>query len=195
MFAPPPLGVLDAGDADELRVLSVPLFALVVVDVAPAFVVVGAAFVVDVDDDVFARAFDDDEDDEEFGDDDMSIAAGEDPWFRPRVFSFQVSLPLSDLLDENSCLKPSLPCLLCGRANVSSEACAEVLGVGSGSRLTRVMGGSGVSVPFSVGSSLLADDDPEDPVLAAELLAVAAAPTLLVVLVPLLMLPLPLTSL
>lgn len=102
VFAPPPLGVLEAGDADELRVLSVPLFALVVVDVAPAFVVVGAAFVVDVDDDVFARAFDDDEDDEEFGDDDMSIAAGEDPWFRPRVLSFQVSLPLSDLFDENS---------------------------------------------------------------------------------------------
>lgn len=101
VFAPPPLGVL--GDDDELRVLSAPLFALVVVDVAlaPAFVVVGAVFVVDVDDDVFARAFDD-EDDEEFGDDDMSIAAGEDPWFRPRVFSFQVSLPLSDLFDENS---------------------------------------------------------------------------------------------
>lgn len=105
-FAPPLLGVLEAGDADEPR-FGVPLPALVVVDVAlapapaPAFVVVGTAFVVDVDDDVLARAFDDDEDDEEFGDDDMS-AAGEDPWFRPRVFSFQVSLPLSDLFDENS---------------------------------------------------------------------------------------------
>lgn len=69
--------------------------------------------------------------------------------------------------------------------------CAEVLGVGSGSRLTRVTGGSGVSVPFSVGSSLLVDE-PEE----AELLAAAElAPTLLAVLVPLLMLPLPLTSL
>lgn len=101
VFAPPLLGVLEAGDADELRV-SVPPPALVVVDVAPAFVVVGTAFVVVVDDDVLARTFDDDEDDEEFGDDDMSIAAGEEPWFRPRVFSFQVSLPLSDLFDENS---------------------------------------------------------------------------------------------
>lgn len=75
--------------------------------------------------------------------------------------------------------------------------CAEVLGVGSGSRLTRVTGGSGVSVPFSVGSSLLVDDDPEEAVPAAELLAPAAElpPTLLAVLVPLLMLLLPLTSL
>lgn len=75
MFAPPPVEVREAGDADELRV-SVPP-ALVVVE--PAFVVVGTAFVVDVDDDVFARALDDDEDDEEFGDDVMSIAAGEEP--------------------------------------------------------------------------------------------------------------------
>lgn len=70
--------------------------------------------------------------------------------------------------------------------------CAEVLGVGSGSRLTRVTGGSGVSVPFSVGSSLL-PDDPEEAVAAglAEL-----APTLLLEEAPaLLTLPLPLTSL
>lgn len=56
-----------------------------------------------------------------------------------RVFSFHVSVIVSDLFgvdDENSCLKLSLPCLLCGRAKVSSEACAEVLGVGSGSLLT-----------------------------------------------------------
>lgn len=58
--------------------------------------------------------------------------------------------------------------------------CAEVLGVGSGSRLTRVTGGSGVSVPFSVGSSLLADDDPEEAVAAAaELLAAVAELALL----------------
>lgn len=109
----PPLRVLEAGDADELR-FGAPLPALVVVDVAlapaPAFVVVGTAFVVDVEDDVLARAFDDDEDDEEFGDDDMSIAAGEEPWFRPRVFSFQVSLPLSDLFDENSAERLQLVC-------------------------------------------------------------------------------------
>lgn len=67
-------GVLEAGDADELRVNEPPP-ALVVVDVALAFVVVGTAFVVDVDDDVLARAFAE----EEFGDDDMSIAAGEEP--------------------------------------------------------------------------------------------------------------------
>lgn len=100
-FAPPP-EFLEAGDADELRVNAPP--ALVVVGVAPALVVVGAAFVVGVDDDVLARAFDGDEDDDEFGDDETSIdvVAGDAPVFIPRVFSFQVSLPLSVLLDENS---------------------------------------------------------------------------------------------
>lgn len=89
---------LEAGDAEELRV-SVPP-ALVAVGAAPAFVVAGAAFVVGVDDDVLARAFDGDE----FGDDDTSIdvVADDAPVFNPRVFSFQVSLPLSVLLDENS---------------------------------------------------------------------------------------------
>lgn len=92
---------LEAGDAEELRVNAPP--ALVVVGVAPAFVVANVAFVVDVDDDVLARAFDGDEDDDEFGDDDTSIdvAAGDAPAFSPRVFSFQVS-PLSVLIDENS---------------------------------------------------------------------------------------------
>lgn len=83
--------------------------------------------------------------------------------------------------------------------SVTFLPCAEVLGVGSGSRLTRVTGGSGVSVPFSVGSSLLVDDNPEEPVV-AELLAAELAPTLLAdevpALLPLLMLLLPpLTSL
>lgn len=88
---------LEAGDAEELRVNAPP--ALVVVGVAPAFVVAGVAFVVDVDDDVFARALDGDE----FGDDDASIdAAGDAPVFNPRFFSFQVSLLLSVLIDENS---------------------------------------------------------------------------------------------
>lgn len=93
MFAPPVF--LDAGD-EELRVNAPP----VAVDVAPAFVVAGAAFVVGVDDDVLARAFDGDE----FGDDDTSIdvVADDAPVFNPRVFSFQVSLLLSVLLDENS---------------------------------------------------------------------------------------------
>lgn len=91
-FAPPPV-FREAGDAEELRVNAPP--ALVVV-------VVVATFVVDVDD-VLARAFDGDEDDDEFGDDDTSIdAAGDAPVFNPRVFSFQVSLLLSVLLDENS---------------------------------------------------------------------------------------------
>lgn len=100
-FALPPV-FLEAGDAEELRVNAPP--ALVVVGVAPAFVVADVAFVVDVDDDVLARAFDGDEDDDEFGDDDTSIdvAAGDAPAFSPRVFSFQVSLPLSVLFDENS---------------------------------------------------------------------------------------------
>lgn len=99
-FALPPV-FLEAGDAEELRVNAPP--ALVVVGVAPAFVVANVAFVVDVDDDVLARAFDGDEDDDEFGDDDTSIdvAAGDAPAFSPRVFSFQVS-PLSVLIDENS---------------------------------------------------------------------------------------------
>jgi len=92
-----PLEFLEAGDAEELRVNVPP--ALVAVGAAPAFVVAGAAFVVDVDDDVLARAFDGDE----FGDDDTSIDVVADaPVFNPRVFSFQVSLPLSVLLDENS---------------------------------------------------------------------------------------------
>jgi len=100
VFALLPPVFLDAGDAEELRV-DVPPVALVVVGVAPAFVVADVAFVVDVDDDVLARAFAGDEDDDEFGDD-TSIAAGDAPVFNPRVFSFQVSLPLSVLLDENS---------------------------------------------------------------------------------------------
>lgn len=99
VFAPLPV-FLEAGDV-ELRVNVPP--ALVVVGVPLAFVVAGAAFVVDVDDDVFARAFDGDEDDDEFGDDtSIDVAAGDAPVFNPRVFSFQVSLPLSVLIDENS---------------------------------------------------------------------------------------------
>lgn len=53
---------------------------------------------------------------------------------------------------------------------------AEVLGVGSGSRLTRGASDSGVSVPFSVGSSFLVEDKEE----AARLVPVDAEfPTLL----------------
>ena len=98
-FAPPP-AFREAGDAEELRVSAPP--ALVVVGVPPAFVVVVAAFVVDVDDDVLARAFDGDEDDDEFGDDVTSIdaAAGDAPVFNPR-FSFQVSFTLSVLLGNS----------------------------------------------------------------------------------------------
>lgn len=72
--------------------------------------------------------------------------------------------------------------------------CAEVLGVGSGSRLTRVTG-SGVSVPFSVGSSLLVDD-PEEAA-ATGLLVAELVPTLLLEeeALAFLTLPLPLTSL
>ena len=99
VFAPLPV-FLEPGDV-ELRVNVPP--ALVVVGAPLAFVVAGAAFVVDVDDDVFARAFDGDEDDDEFGDDtSIDVAAGDVPVFNPRVFSFQVSLPLSVLIDENS---------------------------------------------------------------------------------------------
>lgn len=93
LFALALLALLDAGDTDELRV-NVPLPALAVVDVA-------LAFVVGVDDDVLARAFDDgkvDDGDCDELEDDVSI----DDEFGPRVFSFQVSLLLSDLLDENS---------------------------------------------------------------------------------------------
>lgn len=78
--------------------------------VAPELVVVGAALVVDVDDDVFARVLDDEDDDEVDDEDDMSIgvAAGEEPGFSPRDFSFHSLLPLSDLLDENSAEKRRL---------------------------------------------------------------------------------------
>jgi len=96
LFALAPLALLDAGDTDELRV-NVPPPALAVVDVA-------LAFVVGVDDDVLARAFDDDkvddDDDDELEDDNVSI--DDEFGFKPRLFSFQVSLPPSDLLDENS---------------------------------------------------------------------------------------------
>lgn len=96
LFALALLVLLDAGDTDELRV-NVPLPALAVVDVA-------LAFVVGVDDDVLARAFDDDkvEDDD---DDELEVdkvSTDDEFGFNPRVFSFQVSLPPSDLLDENS---------------------------------------------------------------------------------------------
>lgn len=93
VFAPPLLGVLKAGDDDELRMDAPP--ALVVVGVVLVLVVVGVAFVVDVDDDVLAR--------EVFADESIDVAEpGDEPEFNPRVFSFQVSLPPSDLFDENS---------------------------------------------------------------------------------------------